>query len=133
MTKNGDVSDENKDFLKQLFKTTKEPKKGEIKAVKEKKEDKPREACPNCGEEFISVGRHLPYCDKNPKNIERVTPTVESPTPGGRRVKETVTVQREVVESPLSELMTELKPLLRNLSSYIKKLNEEPIKVQIVK
>ncbi|MGV9200158.1 MAG: hypothetical protein ACOC4M_15235, partial [Promethearchaeia archaeon] len=34
----------------------------------EKPKPKPKEACPYCAQEFVSVSRHLPYCDKNPEN-----------------------------------------------------------------
>ena len=38
---------------------------------KKKKEKKPKEKCPYCGNMYVSVARHLPYCDENPENQEK--------------------------------------------------------------
>lgn len=128
-----DLPEEDINFLKNLFSNESTTPTNEKSEDKKKKKKEP---CPYCGKEFISVSRHLPYCDKNPENQKKRFEDVEqraqtSGTTKARRRK--VVVEEEMVQTaPWSELLTELKPLLSNLTAYIQKLNNEPLKVQIV-
>lgn len=134
MTDKNDLDKDDVQFLKDLF-----ANKSAITQKKEKEqiEEKSKTACPYCGKKFKSVGRHLPYCDDNPENQEgspeiNQRSTAPYRTTKARRRK--VLIEEEMMETTnWSELITELKPLLKNLTKYIKKLNEEPLKVQIVK
>jgi len=40
------------------------------KKKKEKKEEKETISCPYCGNEYIRLSRHLPYCDDRPDNAD---------------------------------------------------------------
>ena len=122
-----DIDKNDLEFLKDLFGGTKA--ESELKPTKERKiRKKPEEQCQYCGEMFISVGRHLPYCERNPENVQEVEP-IKIPS---RTAKRKVIIEEEVGPDWMP-VISELVPLLKNLSSYVKKLNEEPIKVQLVK
>lgn len=125
MSKKQDIKKEDLDFLKELFGEG-APKKEEV--ISTPKVHKEKEECPYCGKMYVSVGRHLPYCDLNPENIEKVEPVQVEPVQRKRRVY----IEEEVGPN-WSPVISELVPLLKNLTSYVKKLNEEPLKVQIVK
>jgi hypothetical protein len=72
---------------------------------------KEKEACPYCGKRFISVNRHLPYCDKNPKiNMEKKEQKKE---------KETDQNHQE------SRTFTEIKNQLRE--DFLKSLNSDQL------
>jgi tRNA(Ile2) C34 agmatinyltransferase TiaS len=134
MTDKKDLNKDDVQFLKDLF-----ANKSAVNQKKEKegKKEKSRTACPYCGKKFKSVGRHLPYCNDNPEIQER-SPEIEQQSTAPYKTtnvrRRRVLIEEEMVETTnWSELITELKPLLKNLTKYIKKLNEEPLKIQIVK
>ncbi|MFO8019638.1 MAG: hypothetical protein R6U96_13510 [Promethearchaeia archaeon] len=133
MEEKKDLPEEKINFLKNLFsRETTAQKEGKSEAKKKKK----GEPCPYCGKKFKRVASHLPYCNQNPENQKTTPEGTEQrshTTETTRARKKKVIVEEEMVERAYwSELLTELKPLLNNLTTYIKKLNNEPLKVQIV-
>ena len=52
-----------------FFKVSEKEAEAKPKKVPEKKPEK--DPCPYCGKMYVSVARHLPYCDENPDNQEK--------------------------------------------------------------
>ncbi|MGV9173715.1 MAG: hypothetical protein ACOC44_02285 [Promethearchaeia archaeon] len=127
MTDNEEFNKDDVKFLKNLFGTSSASKEKKKKKLKEEKEKEP---CPYCGKLYKSVGR------QNPKNQESSPELEQGPSESSRITRSRrrrVLIEEEMVErTNWSELIEELKPLLSNLTRYIKKLNQEPLKVQIV-
>jgi len=138
MAKESDIPDDELELLKGAFGGRKKvPAKPEKQKPPKKKKEKPKEKCPHCGEEFISVGRHLPHCDLNPENIH--PQPVEPPKAERMGVKtgKTTTRRRMVIEEEIieqadwSQLILEGVKTLRSLSEYLRDIKDEGIKIQL--
>mgnify|MGYP006293349493 CR=1 FL=1 len=140
MAKESDIPDDELELLKGAFGGAKKaPSKSEKQKPPKKKKEKPKEKCPYCGEEFISVGRHLPHCDLNPENIplQPVQPPkaersgVEIPT-GKTTTRRRMVIEEEIIEqADWSQLILEGVKTLRSLSEYLRDIKDEGIKIQL--
>jgi hypothetical protein len=90
---------------------------------KPKKEKKKKKACPYCGELFISVNRHLPYCPQNPDMKKNKKDSVD-------RKEDNITKDQEIQEKIKKEIR---KELLKSLDDdQVQKLELSPSEREII-
>jgi len=124
MAKEHDIPEDQLDLLKSAFGKT--SKKEKVKV------ENPKEECPYCGKEFVSVARHLNYCDQNPENLAPAEFRVGAPR-AARTTRRKVYVEEEIIEQPQwNELIIESVNTLKSLTEYLKEIKENGVKVKLM-